>query len=199
MTDRSHSATADAHWSVLGPEVPSDLSGRRVLEVGDDPEGSARPLAASMRDRGAGEVVQWRFPRGLEDGSGEPFDLVYCCGSLQRDPHPMNLLTGIWHLTRPGSTLLLESQIITAPEVSRYGLFVTDPEDGSSSHWVPGRLALRWMVEASGFDVDRWLATESTEAGESDRASAYLSATRTERAPALDLANPHAADEGSAS
>ncbi|HSK50522.1 MAG TPA: hypothetical protein VK889_08515 [Solirubrobacterales bacterium] len=181
---------AEQSWSVLGPEAPDDLAGRRALAIGADPEAPA----AALEERGAA-VVRWKFP-GEPLAAGDPFDLVCCAGgAMQGDPHPVNLLTRIWHLTRAGSALLLESQVLTAPEASRYGLFVADPDDGARSHWLPGRLALRWMVEVTGFDVDRWLDGEE-DAG-SDRATAYLRATRTDRAPALDLANPHHQEGGS--
>jgi hypothetical protein len=185
MTSSANPATGKAPWSVLGPEVPDDLAGKRVLEIQGGGESEA---TEALRGRGAAELVRWRFPEPLEN-PGEPFDLAYCAGALQGDPHPMNLLTRIWHLTRTGGTLLLESQVLTATEISRYGLFVNDP--GGASRWVPGRLALRWMVESSGFDVDRWIDEGARGADAPEAASASLRATRTDRAPALDLANPH--------
>ena len=52
---------------------------------------------------------------------------------------------------------------------------------------MPGRLALRWSVETSGFDVERWLES----GGEAEpTVDAYLVAKRTERYPALVLATP---------
>jgi len=175
---------AKAHWGLFEPELPADLASARALLIqgGDDAD-----AASALRDRGAEEVVHWRFPTGF-DAPAEPFDLVCCCDAMQGDAHPMNLLSRIWHLTRSGTTLLLESRVLTAPEVSRYGLFTNDPD---GSYWVPGRLALRWMVESSGFDVERWIDAGAAGAGAPEQVSAYLRATRTGRAPALDLANPH--------
>jgi hypothetical protein len=186
MTAPSQNNSESPHWAVLGPEVPTNLANLRVLDVdsGEAPD----QASAALGERGAEETVR-RGPLGLERDLGGGFDLVLCRDSLQCDPHPMNLLTHIWHLTKAGGILLVESRILTAPEQSRYGRFVA--ADGeSSSHWVPGRLAFRWMVEVSGYDVDRWLLQQAETTDEEGWASAYLHATRTERNPALDLATP---------
>jgi len=180
----------DLHWSVLGPEVPEDLAGRLVLDVSDPGlaiDGSSEALLA----RGAREVVRWQPPGDIERDPSEGFDFVYCRDTLQRDPHPMNFLSRLWHLTAEGATLLLESRVIPAPEQSRYARFVAGAAGGDSSpEWLPGRLALRWSVETSGFDVGRWLPSPAGEPKDAQAVSAYLRATRVARQPALDLAIP---------
>lgn len=177
-----------AHWDVLGAEVPDDLAGVRVLDVGG--AGDHVPSSAPFHDRGAADVIRCRVPSDLEGNIGADFGLVYCRDSLQLDPHPMNLLTRLWHVTDPEAVLLLESRILSDSEQSRYGRFVAAEEgEDSPAHFVPGRLALRWMVEVSGFDVDRWLPSEAR-ADDRCQVSAYLRGTRVARQPALDLATP---------
>lgn len=186
MTAPTNQSGDGAHWAVLGPEVADDLADVRVLDVG--PAEAPDQSSAALGDRGAKEIVR-RGPLDLDDNVEGTFDLVYCRDSLQSDPHPMNLLTRLWHLTEAEGILLVESRVMSAPEQSRYGRFVR-ADGGASSHWVPGRLAFRWMVEASGYDVDRWLHDGAQPPGGGDQANAYLRATRTERNPALDLATP---------
>ena len=179
-----------SHWAILGPEVPEDLADRRVLDIGD-PSLGIDDASEALLERGAREVVRWEPPADLERDSGEGFDLVYCRDTLQRDPRPMNFLSRLWHLTAEGAALLIESKVIPTSEQSRYARFVAGAAAGDSSpEWLPGRLALRWSVETSGFDVDRWLPSAATEPKDSDAISAYLQATRVARQPAIDLAIP---------
>jgi SAM-dependent methyltransferase len=79
------------------------------------------------------------------------FDFVLCRDVIRVTPNPMALLNALWRLTSPGAILLLEAEALTEPTHSRLARFV--PAAG----WVPGRLTLRWMLEVSGFDVERWL------------------------------------------
>lgn len=180
----SSSPQIQAHWDMLAGEVPADLKGSRVLHVGG---GDDDPSLAALGDRGA-DLVRWRHP-DEHQGTDTPFDLVYCSDALQLDPHPSKLLSDVWHAIAPGGVLLLESQIEPELELSRFGRFVVDSEAGTS-YWVPGRLTLRWLVETSGFDVDRWLGDPVSPPDQPSRVSAYLRATKTDRMPALDLAHP---------
>ncbi len=134
---------------VIDRELPDDLTDVRVLEV--------RP----------GDVLD------TEEGD---FDFVLCRNALRSSPYPMALLADLWRLTAPAGVLLLESDVVAGPEHSQYASFV--PSTRSGGGWVPGRLALRWMVEVSGFDVERWL----DEAGASG--CACLRAVRSDRTPA---------------
>lgn len=135
---------------VLRRELPADLDPSRLLEI-DGP----RPLA----------------------GHGGTVDFVLCHDALRSSPTPAALLAELWQLTSPGAVLLLETEVLPNPEHSPYARFVPRGEGGPG--WVPGRLALRWLVERSGFDVECWL-------GEADDLGprAALRASRAERQPA---------------
>jgi hypothetical protein len=52
---------------------------------------------------------------------------------------------------------------------------------------VPGRLALRWMIETSGFDVESEFRSVPGPAGEFPTINGYFRATRSERPPAASL------------
>jgi SAM-dependent methyltransferase len=135
---------------VIERELPDNLSGVRVLEV--------RP----------GDVL---------DTTEGGFDFVLCHNVLRSSAYPMALLTDLWRLTSPGGVLLLEADILAEAKRSHCAGFVAE---GSDRGWIPGRLALRWMVEASGFDVERWL----DQADASATTAACLRAVRAEREPA---------------
>jgi hypothetical protein len=167
--------------AILGPELPQGLDGARVLDVTLAPDA----LSQALTERGAGEVVT--FDPATEQREG--FDLIVCRGLLQAGPHPMNLLSRIWHLADEGALLLLSSGVLTDPERSRFAQFVLPSHPEDAPQWLPGRLALRWSVEVSGFTVERWLGP-GPEADEGPEALAFLRATRTDRTPALDLATP---------
>lgn len=131
-------------------ELPADLDRSRLLELTD-----------------GGDV----------EGSLEGFDVVLCRDALRASPYPMALLADLWRLAAPAGVLLLEAEIDPAPEHSGYARFVPAT---SGAGWIPGRLALRWMVEVCGFDVERWL--DPSDAPNDTRA--YLRAVRGEREPA---------------
>jgi SAM-dependent methyltransferase len=195
----------DRRWTELDREVPQDLSGRRVLDVGC----RAGYDSFEFARRGA-EVVGCEWSRGVEQArlleqvyeSGATFeeirwdeldaqrhgtfDLVHCNGALQRTAAPMNLLGRLWTLMGPGGTLLLGSSVLDRPELSRYARFTEAP--GSGPGWLPGRLALRWMVETSGFDAEGWFGEGPGPQAEPPTGSVYLSAVRTERRPATGSA-----------
>jgi hypothetical protein len=163
----------------LGPRLPERIDGWRVLAVGGS-GGAADALDA----RGAAEVVVCAEPSELLRADGRSFDLVHCAesgGALQ----PMSLYAWLWQVTAPGSLLLLEAAVLPGAASSKYARFVPAGESPTGrSRWLPGRLALRWMVETSGFDVQGWLHDLP---GVSDLAVARLQAVRVERSPARDL------------
>jgi tRNA (mo5U34)-methyltransferase len=164
----------DQRWVGLGTELPEDLSGVRILDVGSnagyDPFMFAR--------RGATEILAcepWQFieqARFLEEiyRSGvdfqplkwqdlDPdvhgtFDLVHCHGVLYHELHPMGLLERLRAMLAPDGTLLLGSMMLGEPELSEYARFVPGAFYGDATWWwVPGRLCLRWMIEATGCEV----------------------------------------------
>lgn len=146
---------SDGCWEAMVRDLPTELDGQRLLEVRDP--------------------SQPRELLGKEEGN---FDFVLCRDVLRSTRYPMALLGDLWRLTASGGVLLIESEAVAEPGHSQYTSFV--PGANSGSGWVPGRLALRWMVEASGFDVDRWF--DEQEAPLATRIC--LRAIRAERDPA---------------
>ena len=135
--------------------------------------GRPEPFAGELpEDLEKGRVLEVTSPGELP-AEGE-FDLVLCRDAIRATPNPMAFLNELWQLTSPGATLLFEAEVLTEPAHSRLARFV--PAAG----WVPGRLTLRWMLEVSGFDVERWL----DEGGDSANGRAALRAVRAEREPA---------------
>lgn len=153
--------------------LPEELAGRRVLEIAAVGVLSVAPALAE-RDC---EVVHSEQPDELPEGEMS-FDLVLCRDVLRSIPYPLAFLARLWRLTAPGGVLLLEAETVPEAAHSHYAHFVPAAHTGAG--WVPGRLALRWMVESAGFDVERWLELE----GPANGARACLRARRAEREPA---------------
>lgn len=189
----------DQRWVVLARELPEDLSGRRVLDVGSN--AGYDPFV--FRLRGADYVLgcepfeyinQARFLESiyasgadfqkigwqqLEPERHGSFDLVHCHGVLYHEPDPMGLLARLWQMTAPGGTLLLGSMMLADPTLSEYARFVPTTYYGDSTWWwVPGRLALRWMIETSGFDVDGDFGEHPGPPGEFRTVNGYFRARR---------------------
>jgi len=161
----------------LFARLPERIDGWRVLTVGQ--VGAADAFEA----RGAAEVVGAEPSEQLRSDL-RSFDLVHCA-ELEGNLQPMSLYAWLWQVTAPGSLLLLEAAVLPDAADSQYARFVPAGESSTGrSHWVPGRLALRWMVENSGFDVQGWLPDA---AGAADLVVARLQAVRVERSPARDL------------
>jgi hypothetical protein len=88
-------------------------------------------------------------------------------------------------MTAPGGTLLLGSMMLADPTLAEYARFVPISYYGDPTWWwVPGRLALRWMVETGGFDVEREFGQAPGPPGEFRTINGYVRAVRTERSPA---------------
>jgi SAM-dependent methyltransferase len=194
----------DHRWVVLGDHVPEDMAGLRVLDVGSnagyDPfmfrfRGADYVLACepfefieqalfleSIYQSGVDfQRVRWQ---DLDPGRDGTFDLVHCHGVLYHEPDPMALLSRLWQMTAPGGTLLLGSMMLADPTLSEYARFVPLSYFGDATWWwVPGRLALRWMIETSGFDVEETFGESAGPAGEFQTINGYLRGIRTERLP----------------
>lgn len=180
--------TAKSHWEHIASALPTDLADRKVLDV--------RPAADSISEQigslGAKEVQVW-------DGTGElptdagPFDLVLCRETLNGTAYPANFLSRLWAATTVGATLVIQSRVMTAVDLSMYARFVDARTGDGEFEWLPGRLAFRWSVETSGFDIDRWIDSPGliVDPGEGD---AYLVATRVARAPAVVTSTPESMD-----
>jgi SAM-dependent methyltransferase len=194
----------DARWRDLAAALPDDLADGRVLDVGCEAGydcfafarhgvrhvlgcewtaaiEQAALLEAVYSSGVSFEAVAWD---ALDPERHGTFELVHCQGVLQRVAAPMNLLGRLWRMTAPGGLLLIRSAVLDRPDLSRHIDFASAGEHRAEPAWVPGRLALRWMVETSGFDADSWFG-ESPHASHGGAASsAYLQARRSERAPA---------------
>jgi tRNA (mo5U34)-methyltransferase len=195
----------DRRWVTLGDAVPPDLSGRRVLDVGCnagyDPfmfrlRGAdhvlgcepfefieqARFLESIYRTGAEFAPIGWQHLRPDRQGT---FDIVHCHGVLYHELDPMGLLSRLAEMTAPGGTAFIGSMMLADPRLSECMRFVPASyySDGTW-WWVPGRLALRWMIETSGFDVVSEFGEAPGPPGEFRTVNGYFKATRTERAPA---------------
>jgi len=185
----------DGRWLGFGEEVPADLSGKRVLDVGSN----AGYDPFMFHSRGAEYVLgaepfmfieQARFleriyqtgvdfqPLGWQDldpAVHGTFDLVHCHGVLYHDMHPMALLQRLREMLAPGGTLYFGSMMLADPEMSEYARFVPGAYyDDSTWWWVPGRLAMRWMLESVGLEVRRRLAVHEGPPGEFATVNGYF-------------------------
>ncbi len=161
----------DQRWVGLDPHVP-DLAGKRVLDVGSN--AGYDPFMFHLR--GAGHVlacepfefieqalflesiyktgidfqrIGWQQLDPQEQGT---FDLIHCHGVLYHEAHPMHMLQALRPMLADGGTLLFGSMMLADPELSEYARFVPGAYYGDPSWWwVPGRLCMRWMLEAAGF------------------------------------------------
>lgn len=173
-------ANSPVTWALAAARLPERLDGQRVLEVGD--ERGADAFAAL----GAAEFVSCEQPTETPDFEGG-FQLIHCSAKLDTDLHPLSVFAWLWMMAAPGAVLLTGSTVLTDPAHSQFARFLPAEEPPSGhSRWIPGRLALRWMVEVSGFDDTRWLG-ETAAADDSGGVAGYVQATRGERGPALDL------------
>ena len=173
MTARAESPAGRA---VAAAKLPDRLDEWRVLEIGDDSG------AGLFCERGAAEFVSCAQP-SEDPGFEGPFNLVHVSSALETDLHPLSIFAWTWLQTTPGSVLLAGMEVLARPAHSQFARYLPAAESaGDTGRWVPGRLALRWMVEVSGFDGDwlgEWTSSEATEG--------YVQAVRTERPPAVDL------------
>jgi SAM-dependent methyltransferase len=167
----------DFRWLGLGPEVGSDLSGMRVLDVGTNAGYDAfmfHRLGADYVlacEPWLGFIEQARFleslfrtgvdfrPIGwqaLDPAEHGQFDVIHCGGILYHEANPMALLQTLRPLLRDSGTFFLGSMMLAEPELGELIRFVPDSFYNDPTWWmVPGRLALRWMLETSGFAVTK--------------------------------------------
>ena len=189
----------DQRWLSLEPEVPADLSGRRVLDVGSN--AGYDPFMFNLR--GAAEVLacepyefieQARFLesvyrtgvdfrqigwQGLDPDEHGSFDLVHCHGVLYHDVDPLALLARLHAMTAPGGTLLLGSMMLADPSRAELWRFVPRAYFNDETWWwVPGPLALRSMTESVGFQVEGTFGESAGPEGEFETINGYLRATR---------------------
>jgi 2-polyprenyl-3-methyl-5-hydroxy-6-metoxy-1,4-benzoquinol methylase len=197
----------DLRWQWLGENLP-DLSGHRVLDVGSN--AGYDPFMFKLR--GAAEVLacepfefihQARFLESiyhsgvdfqqigwqdLDVGAHGRFDFVHCHGVLYHEPHPMMLLQKLRQMIAEGGEMLFGSLMHASSEQSEYVRFVPDAYAGDSTWWfVPGRLAMRWMLEVVGFDTEEVLISDGVR-GEFPTVAGYFRCRPSTPAPELATA-----------
>jgi hypothetical protein len=187
---------SDFRWRELQRLVPDSFTGLRVLAVN-----SAAGYDAFMSKlRGAEYVLatecgkphrQARFLESiyhtgvdfqelacleLDESAHGRFDLAYL-GALHREPHQLMALQRMRAMLAAGAPVLVASMVLAAPELSEFIRFVPASNTGDAS-WscVPGRLALRWMLEATGFEADAWLTLADAPRGDFPVHSCYVRA-----------------------
>lgn len=189
----------DLRWANLGPEVPSDLSGQRVLDVGSnagyDPfmfklRGAdyvlacepyefieqARFLESVFRTGVDLQKIGWQE---LDPERHGQFQFVHCNGVLYHELNPVALLERLYEMTAPGGTLLLGSMLLAEPELAELARFVPGAYYGDETWWwVPGPVALRGMIESVGFTVGESFGQGGGPPGEFPTMTEYFRAVR---------------------
>jgi SAM-dependent methyltransferase len=198
----------DLRWDWIGDAV-GDLSGRRVLDVGSnagyDPfmfhlRGAARVLAVEPYDfiqqarflesiYGTGVDFQQIGWQELDPERHGRFDFVHCHGVLYHEPNPLALLQRLRTMIDDGGQLLFGSIMLAGAEFSEYARFVPDSYLGDETWWwVPGRLAMRWMLETVGFVDVQDLGMRPGIEGEFPVGTGYFRAVPGQRLPHFEEA-----------
>jgi SAM-dependent methyltransferase/predicted O-methyltransferase YrrM len=184
----------DERWAAIRDHV-GDVSGKRVLDVGSN----AGYDPFMFNALGAREVVacepfefiaQARFlesvyctgvafePIGWQQLDAEihgTFDLIHCNGVLYHEPNPLGMLQRLRLLLADGGELLLGSMMLPDAELSEYARFVRADYAGDPTWWwVPGRLALRWMMDACGLEAEFVPVRFAGPAGDFEVINGYL-------------------------
>jgi SAM-dependent methyltransferase len=193
----------DTRWKSLASRVPP-LDGRRVLDVGSnagyDPfmfklRGAAEVMACEASDF----IRQMEFLEGVYRTGIKPgrvgwqqldpevhgtFDVVHCHGLLNRDMHPIALLQRLSAMLGENGTLMLGSMMLAGAESSEYARFVPASYLGDPTWWwVPGRLAMRWMLESVGLVVEEIFGLSEGPRGEFPTVEGYFRARKGEPSP----------------
>lgn len=198
----------DQRWGWVENIIP-DLAGKRVLDIGSnagyDPfmfhlRGAAEVLACEPfvfieQARFLEEVyatgvdfrqITWQQLDPAEHGR---FDFIHCHGVLYHEPHPLALPMKLRSLLADGGELLFGSILLARPEVSEYARFVPDSFNGDETWWwVPGRLAMRWMLESAGLAEVEDLGVHPGVEGEFPVVTGYFRARPGERLAHLEQA-----------
>lgn len=205
----------DQRWQMLDEHL-GDLAGKRVLDVGSN--AGYDPFMFKLR--GAGEVVgcepftfvhQARFLESIyqtgvdirqigwqqldPDELGR-FDLLHCNGVLYHEPNPLGMLLRLRSMLADDGEMLFGSMLHGSDEQSQYIRFVPDAYAGDRTWWfVPGRLAMRWMLEVSGFEIEELSVSEGPR-GEFRTVNVYFRARPVNVAPELADERPAATRPG---
>lgn len=190
----------DDRWAAIGEHVP-DVAGKRVLDVGSnagyDPFmfhalgatevlacepfefiAQAQFLESIYRTGVRFEQIGWQQ---LDPDVHGKFELVHCNGVLYHEPDPIGMLQRLRMMLTDDGELLLGSMMLADPEVSEYARFVrTDYAGDPTWWWVPGRLALRWMMDACGLEAEALPPRFAGPAGDFEVVNGYLRARLSE-------------------
>jgi hypothetical protein len=144
------------HEALLA-ELPDDLAGRRVLDV----PSTGGDVLPALTERGAEQVtaVGWEELDPRELGR---FDLIHSDGLLDGELRPLPALEQVRELLADGGRLYLGFTRVAAAERSEYVRLVEGGQDGELEA-LPGRTALRWMLEAAGLSALREIGVGPSE------------------------------------
>jgi tRNA (mo5U34)-methyltransferase len=195
----------DGRWLGFGDEVPADLRGKRVLDIGCNAGYDAFMFDARGADYVLGcepfdfieqaHFLQRVYETGvdfqrlgwqdLDPALHGRFDVVHCHGVLYHDMHPMALLQRLRQMLTDDGTLYFGSMMLADPELSEHARFVPGAYFGDPTWWwVPGRLAMRWMLESAGLEVRRQLPVHDGPPGEFATINGYFECGRAPEAVA---------------
>ena len=188
----------DLRWAMLAERVP-DVHGRRVLDVGSnagyDPfmfnlRGAASVLAcepfaffrqAQLLEEVYRSGVDFRQIgwQGLSPEEHGTFDLVHCHGVLYHECDPMGLLERLFEMTKPGGLCLFGSMMHADPALSDLARMVPLAYFGDDTWWwTPGPAAMRQMLEAAGFEVEKTFGVSTGPPGEFPTINGYFRCLR---------------------
>ncbi len=194
----------DQRWQTLGEHV-ADLQGKRGLDVGSnagydpfmfkllgaDEVVACEPFAffrqmqflESMYRTGIDlRQIGWQQLNPHELGR---FDLIHCNGVLYHEPNPLGMLLRLRSMLAENGEMLFGSMLHGSADQSEFIRFVPDAYAGDKTWWfVPGRLAMRWMLEVTGFAVEELIVAEGPR-GEFRTLNAYFRARPAEVVPEL--------------
>ena len=193
-------------WIELRREIPSDLGGKRVLDIGSnagyDPfmfrlHGAEHVLACEpgashqqalflesiYRSGVTFDQIGWQE---LDPRRHGKFDLVHCNDLLHREAHPLLMLQQLRDMLAEDGQAIIGTMMLADPGLSEHVRFVPGPyHDDPSCWWVPGRLAVRWMLESVGLAVECEFGERDGPAGEFPVVTGYFQASPAEAHPGL--------------
>lgn len=201
----------DLRWANLDARITS-LAGKSVLDVGSnagyDPfmfhlKGAAHVLACEpfafhhqalflesvyrtgvdFRQMGWQELDPARHGR---------FDLVHCHGVLYHEPRVIEMLLRLRAMMTDDGELFFGSMMLEDAELAEYVRFVPNAYHGDPTWWfVPGRLAMRWMLQACGFTLLDEFGHHDGPAGDFPVINAYFHCGAGQPAPDLLATGTH--------
>jgi tRNA (mo5U34)-methyltransferase len=188
---------SDARWALLGPEIPTDLSGSRVLDVGSN----AGYDAFMFNLRGAREVIACEpfayhlqalflesiYRAGvdfrqigweaLDPNDHGRFDVVHCNGVLYHERDPLPLLQRLRAMLADDGLLLLGSMVLPDLELADHMRFVPGSYVGDPTWWwVPGLVAIRRLLLRAGLWADGEFGLAAGPPGEFATSTVYIRA-----------------------